>query len=99
MADNKPWGRAYALEEREGNDREGRELAPLWHNIGTVWTTENGNLKFQMRVSPVIWEDPHEPRTIVLRQADNDDDRDGRGNDNRDDNRNNQRGRGRGNRR
>ena len=89
MANNSPWGRAYALEERR--DSDGKEIDPYWHIIGTVWETEKGNLTFTMGVEPVIWKDPHEPRRVVLKQRDGDD-----GNDTRNENR---RGSGRGNRR
>lgn len=61
---NKPWGRASAVIVAPGAQRA--ETKAHFVPIGTVWETENGNLKIVLAAQPQQWSDPHYRREVVL---------------------------------
>lgn len=61
---NGPWGRASAVIQHSGDGRG--EAKARFIYVGTVWQTEQGNLKLVLESEPQQWRDPHFPRVVVL---------------------------------
>lgn len=61
---NRPWGRATALVEFPGQQRN--ETKARFIPIGAVWQTEGGNFKFTIDATPPQWNDPHFRRVVVI---------------------------------
>jgi len=61
---NRPWGRASAVIVQPGQQRA--ETKAHFVPIGTIWETENGNLKLVLSAEPHQWRDPHYRREVVL---------------------------------
>jgi hypothetical protein len=63
-ATNRPWGRASAVIEQAGQARG--DVKARFVYVGTVWQTEQGNLKLVLESAPNQWSDPHVRRVVVL---------------------------------
>lgn len=60
----RPWGRASAVVEHPGAGRGDTKARFVY--VGTVWQTEQGNLKLVLESEPQQWADPHFRRVVVI---------------------------------
>lgn len=60
-SNTKPWGYAKAIIRKGENNR--------FVLVGSVWETDNGNLKLRIEATPNEWNDPHVAREVVLTRA------------------------------
>ncbi len=63
-AGTRPWGRAAAIIEQQGEQRSAAKARFV--PIGAVWQTDGGNLKVTIEATPPQWDDPHFRRVVLI---------------------------------